>query len=171
MAMLGLIAAASPLAAGLSVELVVGIMVLSRGSMQLYYGVKVRHWGAELGSYMGLGSIIMSFISVACAVVLLMHPIAGLNFLTLLLAAYLVVTGTFDLLHAFELRAVSGALYVCINGLAGIGLGAMIALQWPLSGSFAIGVIFGVSLLLSGLSLIGLGMSGRMIRIQRAQRA
>ena len=168
MGMLGFITAVSPLVAGLAVELVVGIMVLCRGSMQLYYGIKVRHWGAEIGSYMGLGSIAMSFLSVACAVVLLLNPLTGVQFLTLVLAAYLVVNGVVELLHAYELRLVCGSAYIVLNGLGSIALGAMIAAQWPLSGAFAIGVLFGVSMIMSGLSLVGLGMSGRRIRIEAA---
>jgi uncharacterized membrane protein HdeD (DUF308 family) len=165
--MLGLIATAAPLAAGLAVELVVGIMVLCRGSMQLYYGIKVRHWGHRFGSYMGLGSILMSFISVACGVVLLVNPVAGLSSLTLLLAVYLVLSGGFDLLHALELRSVEGWMMVMVNGLLGIALGFMIWLQWPLSGEWAIGVIFGISLLLNGLSLVGLGWTARDYRIRQ----
>jgi uncharacterized membrane protein HdeD (DUF308 family) len=165
--MLGLIATAAPLAAGLAVELVVGVMVLCRGSMQLYYGVKVRHWGHRFGSYMGLGSILMSFISVACGVLLLVNPVAGLKSLTLLLAVYLVLSGGFDLLHALELRSVDGWMMVLANGLMGIALGLMIWFQWPLSGEWAIGVIFGISLLLNGLSLAGLGWTARGYRIRQ----
>jgi uncharacterized membrane protein HdeD (DUF308 family) len=169
MAMLGVIALASPMAAGLAVELVVGIMLISRGSMQLYYGIKVRHWGEGLGSYMGLGSIAMSFVSVACGVLLLAHPLVGLNYLTLLLAAYLVITGGFDLLHSFELRFVSAWPLVSVSGLLSIVCGIMIWQQWPLSGAWAVGVAVGASLLVSGLSLSGLGMTGRWTRIQQAQ--
>jgi uncharacterized membrane protein HdeD (DUF308 family) len=169
LAFLGVIAAAAPLAAGLAVELVVGVMVLSRGSMQFYYGIKVRHWGHRFGSYMGLGSILMSFISVACGVVLLLNPVAGLSFLTLLIAAYLVVTGGFDMLHAIELRPAQGWPLIFMNGLLGIALGAMIWLQWPLSGRWAIGVIVGASLFLSGLSLFGLGVAARSYRIQQVR--
>jgi len=169
MGMLGLIAAAAPFAAGLAVELVVGVMVLCRGSMHFYYGIKVRHWGEVLGSYMGLGSIIMSFVSVACGVLLLLHPIAGVASLTLFLAAYLVIAGAFDILHAFELRAVTGWPLMALNGCAGIILGVLIWLQWPLSGSYAIGLIFGASLMLSGACLVGLGFRARWVRIQRSR--
>ena len=168
LAFLGVIAAAAPLAAGLAVELVVGVMVLSRGSMQFYYGIKVRHWGHRFGSYMGLGSILMSFISVACGVVLLLNPVAGLSFLTLLIAAYLVVTGGFDMLHAIELRPAQGWPLILMNGLLGVALGAMIWQQWPISGRWAIGIIVGASLFLSGLSLFGLGFAARAHRIRQA---
>ena len=171
LAMLGVIAAAAPMAAGLAVNLVVGVMLLSRGAMQLYYGIKVRHWGHGLGSYIGLGSIAMSFVSVACGIVLLVNPVAGLNFLTLLLASYLIVTGGFDMLHAVELRSVQGWLLILLNGLLGVGLGILIWQQWPISGRWAIGIFVGVSLFLSGASLAGLGIAGRRYRIEQAAQA
>jgi len=171
LAMLGVIAAAAPMAAGLAVELVVGVMLLSRGSMQLYYGIKVRHWGRGHGSYIGLGFIVMSFVSVACGIVLLVNPVAGLRFLTLLLASYLVVTGGFDMLHAFELRSVQGWLLILLNGLLGVGLGILIWQQWPISGRWAIGIFVGASLFLSGVSLAGLGVAGRRYRIEQVAQA
>jgi uncharacterized membrane protein HdeD (DUF308 family) len=168
LASLGFIAAAAPLAAGLAVEPVVGLMLLCRGSMQFYYGIKVRHWGHRFGSYMGLGSILMSFISVACGVVLLINPVAGLSFLTLLVAAYLVVTGGFDIAHAIELRPVHGWFFVLLNGLLGIALGLLILQDLPISGRWAVGIFVGLNLLLSGLSLFGLGFVGREYRIRQA---
>jgi uncharacterized membrane protein HdeD (DUF308 family) len=167
LAMLGFIAAVSPLAAGLPPELVVGLMLVCRSSMQFYYGVKVRHWGHGLGSYMGLGSILMSFLSVSCGVLLLFGSFTGLEFLTLLITAYLLITGGFDVLHAIEFREVDGWYYIMLNALAGLTLGAMIWYQWPLSGRWAIGALAGLSLLLSGMSQAGLGIAGRNFMLNR----
>ena len=133
-------------------------MLISRGSMQLYYGIKVRHWGEGLGPYMGLGSIAMSFVSVTCGVLLLVHPLAGISYLTFVLAGYLIITGGFDLLHSFELRFVSAWPLVSLSGLISVLFGVLIWQQWPLSGSWAIGVAVGASLIVSGLSLSGTGI-------------
>ena len=159
--MIGFIAMASPLAAGIAVEMFVGVMMLSRGAMQLYYGIKVRHWGHRFGSYMGLGSIVMALLSVAVGVLLLINPIAGIRFLTLLLAVYLVVVGGLEILHAIEMSAVKGWGYIMISGVLGVMLGIMIWRQWPLSGSWALGVVVGVSFVISGISMAMVGVSGR----------
>jgi len=169
LAMLGFIAAVSPLAAGLPPELVVGLMLICRSSMQFYYGIKVRHWGHGLGSYMGLGSILMSFVSVASGVLLLFSPFSGLEFLTLLLTAYLVVIGGFDVMHAIELSEVDGWYYILLNGIAGLMLGALIWYQWPLSGRWAIGALAGLSLMLSGMSQAGIGIVGRNFLLRRSE--
>jgi len=159
--MIGVIAMASPLAAGIAVEMFVGVMMLSRGAMQLYYGVKVRHWGHRFGSYMGLGSIVMALLSVAVGVLLLINPIAGLRFLTLVLAVYLVLVGGFEILHAIEMSEVKGWGFIMLSGGLGVALGVMIWRQWPLSGHWAMGVLIGVSFVISGVSLAMVGVSGR----------
>jgi uncharacterized membrane protein HdeD (DUF308 family) len=163
LAMFGLLAIAAPLAIGLPVELIVGILLLGRGSMQLYYGIKVRHWGPGLLTYLGVGSILMALLSVACGVLLIAWPLTGLRYLILLLAGYLTVTGCFDVLHAIELRAVRGWGIVLLNGLLGVVLGGLIWRQVPISGEWAIGVLTGASMLFSGLSLAAFGMANRDI--------
>lgn len=161
MAMLGVIAIASPLTMGIAVDLFVGLMVLSRGAMQLYYGFKVRHWGHRFGSYMGIGSIALALMSVAVGVLLLVNPIAGLRFLTLVLAAYLIVGGGFEMLHSIELSSAKGWFFVFLSGLLSIALGVMIWQQWPVSGKLALGLMVGASFLVSGLGLVMLGLVSR----------
>jgi uncharacterized membrane protein HdeD (DUF308 family) len=161
--MLGLIAVAAPLAAGIAVDVFVGLMAISRGAMQLYYGIKVRHWGQRFGTYMGIGSILVGLLSLVVGVLLLINPFAGLKFLTLALAAYLVLVGGFEILHAFELSSVRGWGYVLASGFLGVVLGIMIWQQWPLSGQWAIGVVVGTSFVLSGGSMAMLGLAGRAL--------
>jgi uncharacterized membrane protein HdeD (DUF308 family) len=161
LAMIGVIAMASPLAAGVAVDMFVGIMMLSRGAMQLYYGVKVRHWGHRFGPYMGLGSIVIALLSVAVGVLLLINPIAGLRFLTLLLAVYLVLVGGLEILHAIELSAAKGWGFVMLSGFIGVILGVLVWRQWPLSGQWAIGVTVGASFVISGMSMMMMGFAGR----------
>jgi uncharacterized membrane protein HdeD (DUF308 family) len=163
LAMFGLMAIVAPLVVGLAVELIVGILLLGRGSMQLYYGIKVRHWGPGLVTYLGVGSILMALLSVACGALLIAWPLTGLRYLILLLAGYLTVTGCFDVLHAIELRAVRGWGILLLNGLAGIALGWLIWRQWPISGEWAIGVLTGANMFFSGISLAALGRVNRKI--------
>jgi uncharacterized membrane protein HdeD (DUF308 family) len=161
LAMLGLIAVAAPLAAGVAVELFVGLMVLSRGIMQLYYGVKVRHWGRRFGTYMGIGSLVVAALSAAVGALLLINPIAGLQFLTLAVSMYLVIAGGFEMLHAIELGGVRGWPFLLLTGFLTVLLGLLLWRQWPLSGQWAIGIIVGSSFILSGISLAMLGIAAR----------
>ena len=159
--MLGLIAVAAPLAAGVAVELFIGLMVLSRGIMQFYYGIKVRHWGRRFGTYMGIGSLVVAALSVAVGGLLLINPIAGLKFLTLVVSMYLVIAGGFEMLHAIELGTVRGWPFLFLTGFVSVLLGVILWRQWPLSGQWAIGIMVGSSFMLTGGSLAMLGIAAR----------
>jgi len=168
LASLGVIAIGAPLAAGLAVEVIVGIMVLTRGLMQLYYGFKVRQWGHRFGSYMGMGSIAVALLSVAVGVLLLVSPMTGLRFLSMVLAAYLIVAGGFEVLHAIELSAARGWGIVALSGMAGVVLGILIWQQWPLSGRWATGVLVGLSFIVSGGALALLGWTGQNASVRKS---
>jgi uncharacterized membrane protein HdeD (DUF308 family) len=162
LAMLGLIAVAAPLAAGVAVEVFVGLMVLCRGIMLFYYGIKIRHWGRRFGTYMGIGSLVLGVLSVAVGALLLINPLAGLEILTLVVAMYLVIGGGFEMLHAIELGAVRGWPFLLLTGFLTVLLGLLLWRQWPLSGHWAIGIIVGCSFILSGGSLAMLGLAARV---------
>jgi uncharacterized membrane protein HdeD (DUF308 family) len=166
---LGFISALSPLAEGLPVKLVLAIMLISRGSMQLYYGVKVRHWGHRIGAYMGLGSIVMSFVSVGCAVLVYASAWWESDFIMRVLACYLVVIGAAELLHSLELKSADGWFIIFWNGLASIAFGVMVWRQWPLAGAWAIGGIMGLSMMFGGFSLALLGATGRSYLIRQKE--
>lgn len=159
--MLGIIAMAAPLAAGVAATMFVGLMVLSRGIMQFYYGVKVRHWGRRFGTYMGIGSLVVGALSVAVGGLLIINPVTGAQFLTLVLSIYLVIAGGFEMLHAIEMGAVRGWPFLLLAGCLTVLLGIVLWRQWPLSGQWAIGVMVGSSFILSGISLAMLGITGR----------
>jgi uncharacterized membrane protein HdeD (DUF308 family) len=159
--MLGVIAIAAPLAAGVAATMFVGLMVLSRGIMQLYYGIKVRHWGRRFGTYMGIGSLVVGALSIATGGLLMINPVAGVQFLTLMLSLYLVIAGGFEMLHAIEMGAVRGWPFLLLTGFLTVLLGIILWRQWPLSGQWAIGVLVGSSFILSGISLAMLGIAAR----------
>lgn len=161
LAMLGVIAMAAPLATGIAAYMFVGLMVLSRGIMQLYYGIKIRHWGRRFGTYMGIGSLVVGALSVATGGLLMINPVAGIQFLTLMLSLYLVVAGGFEMLHAIEMGGVRGWPFLLLTGFLTVLLGIILWRQWPLSGQWAIGVIVGSSFILSGISLAMLGITAR----------
>jgi len=159
--MLGIIASAAPLAGGVAATMFVGLMVLSRGIMQFYYGIKVRHWGRRFGTYMGIGSLAIGALSVAIGGLLILNPVAGIQFLTLMLSIYLVIAGGFEMLHAIEMGAARGWPFLLLAGFLTALLGVILWRQWPLSGQWAIGVMVGSSFILNGIGLVMLGLAGR----------
>ena len=89
------------------------------------------------------------------------QPLSGLASITIFLAAYFVVTGISELVSAFQIRPAEGWGFMLFNGIVTLLLGIMLWRQFPLSGAWAVGVLFGAKLLLSGCSLIFIGRGVR----------
>jgi len=81
--------------------------------------------------------------------------------LTLFLSMYLIFSGAFEVMMAFQIRPVKGWGGVAFSGILSMLLGFMIWKQFPLSGAWAIGILIGVRLFFNGLSLVMLGLAVR----------
>jgi uncharacterized membrane protein HdeD (DUF308 family) len=152
----GFLAIGSPLAAGLSVTLFVGVMLIVGGIAQCFLAFQAGAFGK------GLLIFIMGALTAVAGFYLLNQPIAGLASITIFLAAYFVVTGIVELVSAFQIRPAEGWGLMLFNGIVTLLLGIMIWRQFPVSGAWAVGILFGVKMILSGWALIfiGRGVSG-----------
>ena len=150
--LMGLIALASPVIAGLSVALVVGFLLIVSGIAQLVFAFKAGEglWPWILGILTLLSGLYMSAnVGVAAAT------------LTIFLMAYLLASGISEVILALQVRPMSGWGWTLVSGALSIILGFMIWGQFPVSGVMAIGVFLGVKMLFTGLTLIMLGSSAR----------
>ena len=150
--LMGFFAMGSPLIAGLSVTLMVGVMLIIGGIAQLVFAIKSRS---------GIFAIIIAVLMAIVGGYMISNPAAALASLTIFLAAYLIVSGIFEALLAFQVKPAKGWGWELFNGIISILLGAMIWNQFPISGAWAIGILFGVKLLFSGWTLITFGLAAR----------
>jgi uncharacterized membrane protein HdeD (DUF308 family) len=151
----GILAIGSPLVAGMSVTVIVGVMLLVGGVAQCFLAFQAGAFGE------GLLIFIMGALTAVAGFYLFNQPLAGLASITLFLAAYFVVTGISELISAFQIRPAEGWGLMLFNGIVTLLLGVMIWRQFPLSGAWAVGVLFGMKLVLSGWSLIFIGRAVR----------
>ena len=150
--LMGFLAMGSPLIAGLSVSLMVGGMLIIGGIAQLVFAIKSDN---------GIFAIIIAVLMVIVGGYMISNPAAALASLTIFLAAYLIVSGVFEALLAFQVKPAKGWGWELFNGIISLLLGAMIWNQFPISGAWAIGILFGVKLLFSGWTLIMFGLAAR----------
>jgi uncharacterized membrane protein HdeD (DUF308 family) len=151
----GFLAIGSPLAAGLSVTIFVGAMLIVGGISQCFLAFQAGAFGK------GLLIFVVGALTAVAGFYLFNQPLAGLASITIFLAVYFVVTGIFELVSAFQIRPAEGWGLMLFNGIVTLVLGIMIWRQFPLSGAWAVGVLFGIKLVLSGWSLIFIGRSVR----------
>jgi len=151
----GFLAIGSPLVAGMSVTVVVGIMLIIGGISECFLAFKAGAFGK------GLLIFVMGALTVVAGFYLFNQPVAGLAAITLFLAAYFVVTGISELIGAFQIRPAEGWGVMLFSGVITLLLGIMIWRQFPVSGAWAVGVLFGVKLIVSGWALIFIGRTVR----------
>jgi len=144
----GFLAVTSPLYAGLSITIMVGAMLAVSGIGQCVVAFKAGAFGR---------GVVVFLVGVAMLLVglyLMQQPVTGLAKLTIILMAYLIATGLAEIIFAFQVRPAAGWTGVLANGAVTLILGILLWRQFPLSGAWAIGVLFGIKMMFSGWALI-----------------
>ncbi len=153
----GVMAIAAPLLAGITVAVFVGFLLLFTGIMRIVFAFKSGQWGS------GIWGTIIGLLGAVAGLLLIFRPMVGLLTLTLLLAIYFFVDGISEIIAAFKIKPDQGWGWVLFNGAIAVLLGIMIWRQWPMSGRWAIGVLVGVHILITGWTMIILGTGARRI--------
>jgi uncharacterized membrane protein HdeD (DUF308 family) len=154
---LGIIAVVAPVIAGGTVVIIIGGLMLLAGIGQIYQG-----WNETSGSSK-LMSLILGFITALAGVLVLGHPLLGLSFLTLLLAAFFVVEGIWKIVVSFSYRPATGWVWMLIGGGLSVVLGMLIWNQWPVSGMWAVGLLVGIDLLSTGTATLAVASTLRSV--------
>ena len=149
--LVGILAMASPLASGLAITLVVGALLIVGGVAQCLLAFRAGAFGRAVLIFL------IGLLKLIAGIFLLTRPVAGLASLTLFLAAYFVAVGILAIVAALKLRGTPSWIWMLLNGIVTLVLGLLIWRQWPLSGAWAIGVLFGIQLLMNGIALVTIG--------------
>ncbi|MBA2115885.1 HdeD family acid-resistance protein [Bremerella alba] len=151
--LLGVVAMGAPAVAGAAVVYIVGAIMLIAGITQIAIGFQADGWSHKLLP------LILGVVTTLGGLSVLAHPILGMEVLTLILAAYFVAEGVWKVISSFSYRPAQGWLAMLFSGVITWMLGAMIWTQWPASGMWAIGILVGVDLLITGIALICVAMT------------
>ena len=155
---LGVLAIGTPAVAGKAVVLVIGTMLLLAGIVQIVSGLRSEGWSKKLPP------LILGVIVALCGLGLLGEPWVGMKFITLVLAIFFVVEGIWKIIASFSYRPASGWLLILASGVITLFLGLFIWKQWPVSGLWAVGILVGVNLLMTGISMVALASTVRRLK-------
>ena len=154
-AIAGVLAVISPLVAGLSVTIAVGVLLIVSGVSRLFLAFKMGSFGRGLLMF-GLGAV-----TLIAGGYLVARPGMGLATLTLVLAVYLFVNGVLEIIWSFRLRPIKGWGWALFSGIAALALGIMIWRQFPVSGMWAVGTLAGIHMIFAGSSTASLCRAAR----------
>ncbi len=152
LAILGLLALFTPFITGLALSillgaaLVVGALVHVAAAFSAGSALNVV-WQAVLGVVYGLVGISI-----------LTNPLLGLTTLTVLVIGFFAVEGVVQLIWA--VTGSGSSLWLGLSGAVSLLLAGMLLVGFPVSALWAVGVLFGVDLLVTGISMAMHGRTG-----------
>jgi len=157
LALLGLLALLTPFITGLALSILLGAVLVVGALVHVaaaFSAGTARNvvWQVVLGVVYGLAGISI-----------LANPVLGLTTLTLLVIAFFAVEGVFEIVWA--ITGEGSALWLGLSGAVSLLLAGMLLAGFPATALWAVGVLFGIDLLVTGVSMI---MHGRTIRQETA---
>jgi uncharacterized membrane protein HdeD (DUF308 family) len=154
--LLGILAIGSPFFFGTMVSMLVAFILIASGVAQTIYAFQAGSLGR------GIMKFLFGGLTVIVGIVMVGQPGLALVTLTMILGIYFLVDGLTTVVAAFHIKPKQGWGWLLFNGIVTLVLAWMIIGGWPVSGVWAIGILVGVRLLFSGMTMLTLGSAGRM---------
>ena len=150
MLILGCLAVAEPIIASVAVDIYIGWLFMLSGLLGLVAMFSARDVSAFLWM------LLTSALSLAVGILLIWKPGEGTVSLTLVLTAFLIAEGVFQVGVSFSYRDVlpDSWGWMLASGIADIVLAGLIIYFWPQSASWTLGLIVGVNLITTGLAIL-----------------
>lgn len=152
---LGILAILFPFVTGVSLSVLLGAVLVVGALVHLASAFSGRGWK---------GFVVQGLLAVLYAVagiLLMANPVVSLTTLTILLVAFLVVDGIVEIVMGFRVRPERGWSGVVVSGVLALVIAGLIWASWPASALWAVGLLFGANLLVTGVSMVFVAMGGR----------
>lgn len=147
----GIVSLFSPLASGIALATMVGLLLAFGGISLLVLAFRARSF-----AYGMVGAL-----SLVTGVYMMAEPGVALVTMGVFLAMYFAVAGIVEVIYALRLKPEPGWGWLMVGGIVSLLLGIMMWRQMPLAGAWAIGVLVGIRLLMSGFELLAIGGAAR----------
>jgi uncharacterized membrane protein HdeD (DUF308 family) len=142
----GFLAICLPLASGIGLAIVFGWLILAAGIWHLIFAFRSGSFGGILWQ------LLLAVLYGGAGIIILMRPLAGLAFLTLVLATFMLIEAALEIGLYFSIRRSANAGWVLFDGIVTLVVAILIWTHWPLSATWFLGTLVGISLIFSGIS-------------------
>ena len=154
---LGILAVGSPFLAAVAVNALIAWLIVVAGVVHIILAVHAFRAGSMFWK------LLVGLAYVFFGGYLIVYPGLGVASLTLVLASLFLVEGVVEIVWFFQSRSVQGSSWLLVDGIITLLLGLMIYTQWPSSSAWAIGILVGVSLIVSGVTRVMLSLAVRKV--------
>ena len=154
---LGLIAVCVPPLATVTVELLIGWLILLSGVLGLVMTFQTR-------DSPGFGwSLLSAVVGILVGIALLIWPLSGVFSLTVMLTVFLALEGLVSIMYALAHRRESSSRWelMLVSGIVDLILAGLILAGLPATAAWAIGLIVGINLFFGGVALIAIALQAR----------
>ncbi|SFK68365.1 Uncharacterized membrane protein HdeD, DUF308 family [Halogranum rubrum] len=155
LSVIGLIAIVAPFLTGISIAMLVGALLVVGGLFHFVGAFKGQGWAGFVWQ------ILLGAIGVVAGLVILFNPLFGLLTLTLVVIGYLFASGVVEILMGYRLRGEKNWFWSVVSGVLGIALAVLLWSGFPSTALWAVGLLFGINLLLTGTSMVAIALGGR----------
>lgn len=152
---LGAIAIARPLFAGIATNAYLGWVFIFGGTTQLIYAVQTRSEGRFLWK------LLIGILYLAAGAILLVYPLEGLVTLTLVVGVGILGSGLTQIISSFLVRPTEGWLWLLLRGSLATLVGIWVLVDWPANTPWLIGLLVGITLISDGLGIAILSAAAR----------
>lgn len=154
---LGFIVLGTPLAGGLTVTLLFGIMMIFGGVARLVAAFAADSFG------IGALAFVWGLLVATTGFYMFTNPGVGLVTLTLVLSMMFFINGITEGVAAFQMKPERGWGWLLTGGIVSVLLALMVWGQLPFSGIWLVGTLLGVNLLMSGMTTVMVGSAARQL--------
>jgi uncharacterized membrane protein HdeD (DUF308 family) len=157
--LLGVAAVVWPQVSSLAVDVYVGWIFLVSGVLALV----MMFFAPTVGGF--FWSLLTGALTLFAGVLLLWHPTQGVASLTLVLVAFFMAEGVFQIAGAIVSRSdfPESWGWMLVSGIVDLMLAGLIVAGWPSSASWALGIVVGVNLITSGVAIIMVATAARNV--------
>jgi len=134
-----------------------GILILIGGVIQLFESFKCEGWKNILFH------LIIAILYVLIGIEIIIDPIFASTVLTLLMAIGLVLVGIARIVMAIQIKEATNWFWPLFSGIVSVLLGIIIAVRWPVSGLFIIGLFIAIEMIFHGWSYILVALAARSV--------
>lgn len=150
-AVLGLGAVLFPLVSSLTVAIFFGAALTIAGFGHVAHAFSAAGWKGAVGE------ILLALVYLVAGVAMLANPVLSLTTLTILVIAYFIAEGVVLLFLGWSLRRERGWVASVVSGAISLVLAGLLWIGFPGTAAWALGLLVGISLLSSGISMMVLG--------------
>ena len=150
-ALLGVLAILFPFVTGVSLSILLGALLVLGALVHVAHAFRAPGWKGFVGQ------VLLAIVYAFAGISLLANPVLGLATLTLLLITYLVVSGIVETAVGLRVRDQPAWGWIVLSGVLSIVLGVLLWLGFPSTAAWALGLVVGINLLSTGISMFMLG--------------